>query len=497
MRDLILSVDIGTSATKAVLFDDEANQLAVVRKPYRILLPRKGWAEQEPEVVSRAVMEAIRDTTATIPEDHRIVGVTFSSQLNSILAVRENGQALTNSLIWSDTRSVAAAQAIRSLPEAASVYERTGCPIDAIYPLAKIRWLQQHHGLPPQAKFISIKEYVLHELIGHFVVDWSLASATGLFDIRHYRWDKQSLDLLDITPSQLSELVPPRAVFTSWRPGIPEGIGLPRGTPLVVGGGDGPLANLGAGALDAQTLAVNVGTSAAARAVMREARVDPHDRLWTYVIDDGLWVMGGIVSSGGIVYDWFLQSCLAANASSSEANESLASAVPPGADNLLFVPYLAGEQCPGWQPHTRGAFFGLDLGHSQGHLLRAVLEGIARSICRVAVSIEATLDRRFERVHLTGGMSSSSLWRQIAADMLGVSVAVPSSTEGSARGAAMIALVALGLKPGLSGFVDSVIPRKYVLPQEKVHALYQAQEEVFDQVLAFARSLSRHGEVKP
>lgn len=496
MRDLILSVDIGTSATKAVLFDGKASQFSVVRKPYSILLPRKGWAEQEPDAVFHAVTEAIRDATTALPEGARIVGVTFSSQLYSVLAVREDGQALTNSLIWSDTRSAAAAQTIRSLPEAPAIYQRTGCPIDAIYPLAKIRWLLDRHEFPPDVRFVSIKEYVLHRLIGRFVADWSLASATGLFDIRSYCWDHQALALLGITPSNLSELVPPRTVFTSWRSGVSAKMGLPPGTPLVVGGGDGPLASLGAGAFDAKTLAVNVGTSAAARAVVHEALVDPGGRLWTYVLDKDLWTIGGIVSSGGIVYNWFLKNCSAFHSSSSEKAESMASAAPPGADNLLFLPYLAGEQCPDWQPQTRGGFFGLDLGHSPGHLLRAVLEGIARSILRVTSHIESTLGRRYERVHLTGGLSSSVLWQQIAADMLGARVAVSKSTEGSARGAAMIALMALGFGLDLDDLAESIAPHEYVHPREEIHTLYQEQGEAFEQVLALARSLSKKGEVK-
>jgi gluconokinase len=236
--DFILSVDIGTSATKAILFDTDVKQIAIVRKHYPIHSPRRGWSEQEPEVILDAVLEAIQEITDRLPEGSRVLGVSFSSQLYSVLAVDADGKALTNSLTWSDTRSAEIAQAISQRPEAQGIYQRTGCPIDAIYPLAKIQWLKENFKLPENTRFISIKEYVIFRLIGQWVVDWSIASATGLFDIKEHHWDKTALSLLGITPANLSELVPPRHIFTKWNQEIIDLIGLPPDTPLIIGGGD-------------------------------------------------------------------------------------------------------------------------------------------------------------------------------------------------------------------------------------------------------------------
>ena len=182
--DFILSVDIGTSATKAILFDTDAKQIAIARKPYPIHALHKGWSEQEPEVIFDAVLGALQEIAQSVPESGRILGVSFSSQLYSVLAVDTDGKALTNSLTWSDTRSAEIAKLISQHPEAQGIYQRTGCPIYAIYPLAKIQWLKENVELPENTKFISIKEYVIFRLIGRFVADWSIASATGLFYIR-------------------------------------------------------------------------------------------------------------------------------------------------------------------------------------------------------------------------------------------------------------------------------------------------------------------------
>lgn len=504
VRDFILSVDIGTSATKAVLFDTDAKQLAMVRKHHPILAPNRGWSEQDPEVIFNAVLEAIRETAKSLPEGGRILGVSFSSQLSSILAVDMDGQPITNSLTWFDIRSAEIAQSISQIPEAQGIYRRTGCPIDAIYPLAKIQWMKENLTLPENARFISIKEYVISRLMRRFVVDWSVASATGLFDIKKHHWDDTALSLLNMTPANLSEPVPPRHILTEWDEEAIDLIGLPPEAPLVIGGGDGPLASLGVGAYNSDTLAVNVGSSAAARSVIPEARTDPEGRLWTYIIDEGLWVIGGIVSSGGIVYDWFLNNFLAGieeteNGGSTrqvhEYADRLASAVPPGAEGLIFIPYLRGEQSPVWNPHTRGSFFGLDFRHKRGHLARAVLEGITRSIYRVSETIKSLLHSEFSEIRVTGGLTASPLWVQIAADMFGSPIVVPESAEGSARGAAILATIALGLRSDIKDFADSMVIRERVTPREETHVYYQEQYQAFQRVLDYARSFQEDKEV--
>jgi gluconokinase len=504
VSDLILAVDIGTSATKAVLFDADVNQVAIARKHYPIHTPHKGWSEQEPEVILTAVLEAIREITDCLPERTRILGISFSAQLCSVLAVDMDGKALTNSLIWSDTRSVDTARSISEEPAARGIHQRTGCPIDAMYALARIRWLKENAELPENARFVSIKDYVIFRLAGQWVTDWSIASATGLLDIGEHNWDQAALSLLDLTPANLSELVSPRCVLTKWNKEMANLMGVSPDTRLVVGGGDGPLASIGAGAYNSNSLAVNVGTSAAARMMISEAAVDPEGRLWTYIVDENLWVIGGIVRSGGIVYDWLLRNLFSGTEETKddalarhvhEYADRLASAVPPGAENLIFIPYLGGELSPDWHPHTRGSFFGLDFVHSRGHLVRAVLEGITRSIYRVSESIQSLLNGPFSEIRVTGGLTTSPTWLQIAADMLGAPILVPESAEGSARGAAMLAMIALGLRPDIRDFADLTVARKRVDPREEVHAYYEKQYQRFQELLEYARSTQKDWEV--
>lgn len=490
----ILAVDIGTSATKVVLFDAEARQLSVVRRHYPVLTPRSGWSEQEPDRIVQAVIDGIGQGLRGLSNGGTLDGIVFSSQLYSIMAVTDDGQLLSQSLTWSDTRSAEDAAYIRSQPEAQQLYQRTGCPVDAIYPLAKIRWLRRELALNRHARFASIKEYVLFQLTGRWVADWSIASATGLFDIHRQRWDETALALLDLAPTALSELASPRQVIGGLRPELGAQLGIAPGTPVVVGGGDGPLASIGVGAGQSGALAINVGTSAAARLLIRQPLIDPGGSLWTYVADEQLWVIGGIVSSGGIVYEWAMRNFLAGVqdaevgglAARAEA-ERLAARVPPGADNLLFVPYLGGEQCPAWNPYTRGSFVGLDFHHDRGHFLRAIFEGITRSIYRIGEQIESALGVSFEQIRTTGGVSTSPLWLQIAADMFGVPIAVPETAEGSARGAAVLGLLALGFQRTLADFPALSESQQLVSPSPEVHTFYDQQYVQFLAALELAR----------
>ena len=497
-RELILAVDIGTGATKAVLFDTHLKQIAIVRKHYPILAPRKGWSEQEPEAIFLSVAEAIGEAQSACPIGYAIRGISISSQLYSVLVMSKGGNVLSNSITWSDTRSSELSSELRRNPVTVGISRRTGCPIDPVFPLAKIKWLKENLDLPQNAVYISIKEYIMFRLTGQQLVDWSLASATGLFDIKTRAWDPAALDLLEISEANLSTLVSPQTVLRAWTVEAREKCGIRADIPLVIGGGDGPLASLGVGAATSGSLAVNVGTSAAARAVIRQPHIDPQGSLWTYLIDEGWWVIGGMVSSGGIVLEWFIDNFCSSEEKSVDKGypasayryvDELASQIPAGSEGLLFIPYLSGAQCPDWSPDTRGSFIGLDLKHQRSHFARAVLEGITRSICRISVAIEDLLDKRFDEVYVTGGLTASPVWLQIAADMFGATVILPETSEGSARGAAMLAMIALGMKSGLQDFHRLSSPRERIYPTESGYAYYQAQQQRFMDALDQTRQL--------
>ncbi len=486
-NELLLAVDIGTSATKALLFDTDLNLKAACKRSNLVLEQAGSRSEQNPADLFDGVLDAMIEALQARGPSDRLAGVVFSSQMYSVLAVDSQGMPLTNSLTWLDGRAAGTALDLRRHGLAQQVSETTGCPIDSVFPLSKIIWLKEHSHLPGDARFISVKEYVLYRLTGQYLVDWTIGSGSGLMDIRRNEWDPSALSLAGIEPKNLSALASPCTMLTEWEPSVVEKLGISADTPIILGSGDGPLASVGVGALTPDVLAVNVGTSAAARCVISSPMLDPGGHLYTQVLDRQHWVMGGMTSSGGIIHEWFLeQFCASVGQESTphitsaerEAVEQMASRIPPGSDGLLFVPYLCGEQSPGWQPSVRGSFLGLRLDHTRAHLARAVLEGIARSIYQIAAAFQQVPcfeGVQFREVRVTGGLSASPLWLQIMADMFGLPIVVPDLTDGSARGAAILGWSALGGSDRLAGDASPFQVRARAEPRDEAHTLYQQQ----------------------
>lgn len=476
---LIIAVDIGTSGARALLFDAAGRELSHSRAAYTTSYPQPGWSEQDPEQVADAVVEVLREAVGLISPGYTLAGVVFSTQMYSILALDQTGAPLTGSLTWGDVRSAEIAADLRSSLN--DIPRRTGCPLQAIYPLAKILWLKRHLDLPADSRFVSIKDYVLFRLTGLLLTDWSTASASGLLDIARHEWDSSALSACGITAEHLPRLVSPRHIMSRWRAEISEATGIPGDTPIIVGAGDAPLANIGVGATANGTLALNIGTSAAARALITQPQIDPAGRLWTYVADVDHWVVGGIIGSGGIVYEWLLkdvlerQSDLEANALFQMADE-LAEGAPPGADGLLFIPYLSGEQSPGWNVRSTGLIYGMTLRHHTGHFIRAAIEGVVFALLRAAQPIEELRKQPTEKVYLTGGLSTSQVWRHIVADVFGASVVVPHSAESSARGAAILGWIALGFADSYARFAQ---PETLLTPDPERHDVYRQRFDEF------------------
>jgi gluconokinase len=445
----IVAIDLGTSAARAVLFDFAGKPLVVVRRPYRLLAPRPGWSEQDPEDIVRAVIQCLQELTSQVPRRDQIACVTFSSQMYSVLALDQAGRAVTNSITWNDRRSVEVADALRGRAGFRELVSATGCPVSEIFPLYKILWLQQNLAGYSDLKFVSIKDYVIAKLTGYLIADWSTASASGLLRINTKEWDADVLAFAGLERSaNLPEVASPRHVIQDWASQAGD-LGILQGTPVVLGGGDGPLASLGVGAVRPGSIAVNVGTSAALRVTIDAPALDPAGRLWTFVADEDLWVTGGI-TGGGIVYDWLIRTYfqnlegLLPGEIYRHVDEAVQS-VAPGAEGILFIPYLGGQQSPDWDANQRGGFIGLGVEHSVAHFARATLEGLAFSLYRIANAAGSNVQHSADRIYMSGGITHSGVWLQLAADVFGCEVFALENTEGSAKGSMLLGALALGI----------------------------------------------------
>lgn len=451
--------------------------------------PLPDQAEQDPEEIFAAVLDCLGRVARSVRESgNEVTAIGFSAAMHTLLALDEKGAPLTGSLTYADNRASGQAREINQRWGGPAIHGRTGTPVHPMSPLAKLLWFKEEDPdtYKRAARWVSIKEYVLLGLFGETVVDHSIASASGLFNLEEEDWDEEVLERLELPRNKLSRLVPATHVVGELGEEFAGRLGLAAGTPVVVGANDGASANLGVGAVEPGVFACSVGTSGAVRAVVREPRVDEGRRLFCYALAEDRWVIGGPINNGGIAFQWARDSLfpgLKEKAGEQDRNpyglmSELAGGVPAGADGLLFLPYLMGERAPHWDAEARGVFFGLTMRHQREHLIRAVLEGVMFQLREVSRALEDVTGGPDE-VRATGGFVRSGLWRRIMAGVFGREIVFPESHEGSCRGAALLAMKALGRLESLdaAGGMTPVADRQS--PDEEEAEVYAGLAEIF------------------
>lgn len=448
----MLGVDIGTTSTKAVLYRETGEIIAQASHGYDLYTPDVFTAEQDPLEIFMAVKLSIKQAMAgAAAEDLTLI--SFSSAMHSVIGMDQGGLPVTPCITWADNRSAEWTKRIEEEFNGHEIYHRTGTPLHPMSPLSKIAWLQ--HDCPNMVqnveKYIGIKEYVFHQFFGKYVVDYSIASATGLFNIEKLDWDSEALKVAGITREKLSELKPTTEIMTGCDEDIAKEIGISTDTRFVIGASDGVLSNIGVNAIKEGEVAVTIGTSGAIRTVIPKPRTDEKGRIFCYALTENHWVIGGPVNNGGMVLRWVRDEFAASevetakrlNIDAYEVLTQIASKVPPGANGLLFHPFLAGERAPLWNSDVRGSFFGLTLNHKKEHMVRAALEGVIFNLYSVYLALVEIMDHPVTSIKATGGFSKSELWRQMMADIFDEPVVVPKSYESSCLGACLLGLYAL------------------------------------------------------
>ncbi len=448
-----IGVDIGTTSTKAVVFTPSGAIKGIGNREYSILVPKPDRAEQDPDVIFAAVISATREAIEQAGAAKKIAGLGFSAAMHSLVVVDANGNRLTNSIIWADNRSVIQTEQLKQDGSGNALYLRTGTPIHPMSPLTKLMWMRDcdPDTFRLAAKFLSIKEYVFYQLFERYVVDYSIASATGLFNLQQLNWDEEALAIAGIRSEQLSEPVPTTHILRGLKSQHAEQMGIEPNTPVVIGASDGVLANLGVGAIDPGQVTITIGTSSAVRTVVPTPMTDPKARTFCYALTENQWVIGGASNNGGIVLRWFRDEFSWAEVEQGrqlgiDAYEIMleaAAQVPAGSEGLLLLPFLSGERAPYWNANARGLFFGIGLHHKRSHFIRAVLEGILFSVYSIYMAL-SDLAGEGREIRAAGGFARSKVWGQMMADVFACDVLIPEVYEASSFGAAAIAMLALG-----------------------------------------------------
>jgi gluconokinase len=494
--NVVLGVDIGTTSAKAVAFDTDARELGRGEAGYPLLEPEHGQAVQEPAVVVDATLASIRAATSAAREQGaRIAALSFSGAMHSLVGLDAQGRALTPLVTWGDMRATEQAERLRA--EHPELHDRTGTPLHPMSPLPKLVWFAEHEPETFSAvrRWAGIKELVVARLTGTWAVDHSVASATGLLNLRELDWDGEALAIAGIDAEALSPLVP-----TTHRLELEAApaadLGLEGDMALIVGAADGPLANLGVGAVHHGVAACSIGTSGALRLMVERPVVDPQRRVFCYALLPGHWIVGGAINNGGAVLRWAGEALAPDLGPHAEARLlELAGDVPAGSEGLLMLPYLLSERAPHWSTVARGAYVGLTRHHDRGHLVRAALEGVCLQLAVVLASVRDA-GNEVREIRATGGFARSDLWRQMLADALGMPIGFPAGHEGSAFGAALLAMDALGMVDGIDRAAGMVEIEDVVEPEAGAAGVYAdllpTFTSLYDALEPAFRALQRH-----
>jgi gluconokinase len=449
----MLGVDVGTTSTKAVLFSEKGDVIQHENIGYPLYTPDISTAEQDPEEIFTAVVQVISRIVKHHPQK-AISFISFSIAMHSLIAMDEDDQPLTACITWADNRSEAWTHKIKNELNGHEVYKRTGTPIHPMSPLSKITWIvNDRPEIAKKAKkYIGIKEYIFKKFFDQYVVDHSLASAMCMMDLKELDWDQEALEIASISREQLSRLVPTTEIFTNCNQELAKQMGIDPRTPFVIGASDGVLSNLGVNAIGKGEIAVTIGTSGAIRTIIDQPQTDEKGRIFCYALTEKHWVIGGPVNNGGMVFRWIRDEFAASEVETAkrlgidpyEVLTRIAEGVRPGADGLLFHPYLSGERAPLWNPDVRGSFFGLTMAHKKEHMIRAALEGVIYNLYTVFLALVECMEGPVTRIQATGGFARSEVWRQMMSDIFDLEVVVPESYESSCLGACILGLYATG-----------------------------------------------------
>ena len=441
-----LGIDVGTGSTRALLVDPDGrvrSSSTAAHEPVRMARP--SWAEQRPDDWWDAARGAIRDVIGEsgVP-GAEIRGVGLSGQMHGLVMLDAAGAVIRDALIWCDQRSQRQVDAINQAAGRERILDWTANPMLTGFTLPKLLWVRDNDAAS-YARLRTVllpKDYVRFRMTGERATDVTDASGTGLFDVAHRRWAVDLARVLDVDPAVLPRAVESDALTGQVSAAAARATGLREGTPVVGGAGDQAASAIGSGIVGPGIVSCTLGTSGVVFAHLVSPRYDPKGRVHTFChAAEGAWHVMGVTQAAGLSLQWFRKT-LAPGASYDELTAEAASAAP-GSGGLYWLPYLMGERTPHLDPEARGGWFGLTARHTRADLIRSLLEGVCYSQ-KDGLDLIEGLGVQVAKVRLSGGGARSPFWRQMLADVFGKPVAVLETEEGSAYGAALLAMAGTG-----------------------------------------------------
>ncbi len=491
MTKYILAHDLGTSGNKATLFSENGKMVGSHVSSYNVHYFNNNWAEQDADDWWNAVCISTKSLIKTLGIDTSdIAVVSFSGQMMGCLCVDRAGIPLRKSIIWADQRAQKQAAQISEHISQNDYYHIVGHRNAASYGIQKLMWVRDNEPeiYEQTYKSLNAKDYIVLRLTGKFYSEYSDANSTGCFDLVNLKWSERLIGYAGIDPDKLPELKPSTFIAGGVTKAAAEATGLAEGTPVVLGGGDGVTANVGAGSISPGKTFCCMGTSAWVATTTEKPLFDDQMRTvtWAHVVP-GLYSPNGTMQSAGASYSWAKDTMCKMEIHNAQVNgtspydymEKQIEESPVGSNGIIFLPYLLGERAPRWNSDARGAFIGLKLENTEGDMLRSVLEGVTMNL-----SIILDIFRQQESINeilAIGGGAKGPVWRQIMSDVFNAKILVPSLLEeAGSMGAAVTGGVGVGLFRNFN-VIDSFLSINSIhTPNPEAVAAYQPVKKLFD-----------------
>lgn len=489
IKKCIITIEVGTNAVRVVAFDLTGKTIASLKGSYPTFHSQPDYSEQDPEQIFITMLYVLKNLLNEFihPAKIKVTSICFSASMHSVLAIDKSGVPLGNAVIWADNRAKKEAQLLKNSAASKVIYNATGTPMHPMSPMFKIAWFKNNdkERFKRTSKFIQLKTYIIQQLTGEYLIDFSLASATGLLNIHKVQWEPEALQYAGISSNMLADLVP---IFTSagkLKKAYQNSLGLTEDTKLIVGSSDGCLATLGAGVWDGTKATITIEDSGAVRVIGKKVLHDPQQRFFNYLLTENRYVSGGPTNSGGVIFEWFakqfgdfknpydLEHTI-------EDLIDVAAKVGAGADGLIFLPYLLGERAPIWDANARGVYFGINIKHEREHFIRAVIEGILFEIYNIGKTLQEHCT--FNSLSINGSFASIPLCAQIIADIFNKPVSISQHNYSVGLGAYLVSATEMGIYSTLDKAAKSIaLPEQY-FPKKNVNSVYMKHFEIFEKL---------------
>lgn len=438
---LFIGVDLGTSAVKLLLMDENGKICKIVSREYPLYFPHPGWSEQNPEDWFVQSMEGIRELTADCDKS-QVQGISFGGQMHGLVALDNQDQVIRPAILWNDGRTGKQTDYLNQVIGKDKLSEYTANIAFAGFTAPKILWMKENEPeiFAKICKIMLPKDYLAYKLSGSFCTEYSDASGMLLLDVEHKCWSEEMLGICGITKEQLPKLYESWEVVGTLKKEIAEELGLPESVKVIAGAGDNAAAAVGTATVGDGGCNISLGTSGTLFISSKKFGVDENNALHSFAHADGNYHLMGCMLSAASCNKWWMDEILKTKA----YQEEQAGITKLGENRVFYLPYLMGERSPHNDPDARAAFIGMSMDTTREDMTQAVLEGVAFGL-RDSLEVARSIGVSPERTKICGGGAKSPLWRKIIANVMNMKVDIIESEEGPGYGAAILAAVGCGV----------------------------------------------------